>query len=88
MAYYYYFPLAEVNPDHLGIVKTKTSDSFIEGFFVTELRPAPKLLLVHWQFPSQVNVISKTKDVEMNRSYNHIKRLVDRNDYVQSIFKT
>ena len=47
------------------------------------LRPAPKLLLV--RCPNQVNVISKTKEVEMNRSYNHVKHLVDTNDYINTI---
>jgi hypothetical protein len=34
--------------------------------------------------PSQVNVISKTKDVEMNRYYNHIKHLIDTDRQVKS----
>ena len=30
-------------------------------------------------------VISKTKEAEMNRSYNHVKHLVERNDHVIGI---
>ena len=46
------------------------------------MRSAPKLLLV--QFPSHVKNFSKTKEVEMDRSYNHIKHLVDSNEVFKS----
>ena len=46
----------------------------------------PTLLLV--QCPSQVNVtISKKKEVEMNRNYNHINHFVDNNNKVQSNYQ-
>ena len=56
----------------LGKIITKTSGSFFEGFWIIKGQS-------HWD-PHQdycwcdalVNIISKTKEVEMNRCYNHI----------------
>ena len=58
----------------------KTFGGFLEGFFVIKGQ-------THWDqhhdycwYDALVNVISKTREVDMNRSYNHIKHLLDNND--------
>jgi hypothetical protein len=60
-AYYYYFPLAEVYSYHLGDYQNKDFQLKDSLSSKDNLRP------LVW--PSQANVISKTKEIEKNRSY-------------------
>ena len=68
--------------NHLGDYKNKEYRQFPWRIHchrrTISLKSAPKLLLVRCP-SSQVSVISKIKEGEMNRYYNHIKHLVDTN---------
>ena len=69
-----------------GIIKTKTSGSFLEGFWVikgqSHCDPHQDYC---WCDALVVNVISKTIEVEINGSYNHIEHFIDSNDIITSI---